>query len=172
MASGDFLFELRPQSATPPTASAATHNTVEGASTPAEMLPVIEFDAAADEYMDWYLTMPEHYAGTTGITCTLEIQMASATSSNVRAAIALRERATTDDWDTTVHTYVYNEATLAVPGTLGLSVKGNITFTDGADMDSVAAGDSFVLRFYRNQGHGDDAASGDALLERIYVTET
>ena len=171
MSSGDSLFELRAQSSSSPGASAASLDVVEGASTPAEELLVIACDAATDEYMDWHLTMPEHCDGG-GITCLVEIQMASAMSSNVRAAIALRERATTDDWDTTAHTYIFNEVTIAVPGTVGQSARGNITFTDGADMDNVGAGDPFTLRFYRNQGHGDDGAIGDALLERIYGKET
>jgi len=171
MASGDSLFELRPQSATPPGASAAQHDTVAGASTPAETLPVIAFDAGADEYMDWYLTMPEHYDGG-GITVKVEMQMASATSGGVRPEIALRERATTDDWDTTAHTYDFNGVTVTAPGTLGQSVIGTITFTDGADMDNVGAGDPFVLRLWRNYGHAGDDASGDALLERIYAIET
>lgn len=171
MASGDSLFELRPQSAAPPGASSAQHDTVAGASTPAETLPVVAFDAASDEYMDWYLTMPAHYSGA-GMTVKVEIQMASATSGGVRAEIALRERATTDDWDTTSHTYDFNGVTVTAPGTLGQSVIGTITFTDGADMDGVGAGDPFVLRLWRNQAHAEDTASGDALIERIYATET
>lgn len=171
MASGDTLFNFRAPHGTPPGSSAATIDWVPGTSSPPENMPVYDHDAAADEYMDFFGTMPQHYANG-GLTIDVEVSASTATSSNFRLAIAFRLRDTTDDWDTTAHTYVFNEVSAAVPGTVGLSVIGTITFTNGADMDSVVAGSQFVLRFYRNQGHGDDLAGGDMQLERIHGKET
>lgn len=172
MASGDFLFASRAPQGSSLGSSYATLDTVPGTSTPPENMSVYDFDAAVDEYMDFFLTMPSHYVGTTGITLKIEVSASVATSSNFRLAAALRLRATSDDWDTTPHTYVFNEVSVAVPGTVGNSVIGTITFTDGADMDSVIADSQFVLRIWRNRGHGDDLATGDMQLERFYCYET
>lgn len=171
MASGETVFKFRAPHGTPPGTLGASLDWVPGASTPAENMPVYDFDAAADTYMDFFDTMPENYGGG-GLTIDIEVSASVATSSNFRLAIAFRLRDTTDDWDTTAHTYVYNEVSVAVPGTVGLSVVGEITFTNGADMDSVIAGSQYVLRIYRNQGHGDDLATGDMQLERIHGKET
>ena len=39
-------------------------------------------------------------------------------------------------------------------------------------MDSVEAGDYVNIRIYRNQGHGDDLASGDMELHFVDIKET
>lgn len=171
MAKNDFLFDGRALQGVVPAANAADIILTQGASTPPEIMFVYAFSTSADEYVDFYFTMPTQYKGG-GVTLKIEVRAASATSSNFRLAAAFRRRATTDDWDTTAHTYVFNEVSVIVPGTVGFSVIGTITFTDGTDMDSVVAEDQFVLRLWRNYGHGDDAAAGDMYLERFYAYET
>jgi hypothetical protein len=57
-----------------------------------------------------------------------------------------------------------------VPGTTGLVDVVSIAFTDGADMDSVAAGELFRLKITRDAA-SDDAA-GDAELHAIEIRET
>lgn len=171
MASGDFLFSFEPPHGSAPATLAATLDIVPGTSTPVENMHVYDFDASTAEYMDFFGTLATHYSGG-GLTCTVEASASSATSSNFRIGLAFRLRDTTDDWDTTAHTYVFNEASYAVPGTVGLSVTGTIAFTAGADMDSVVAGSRFVLRVYRNVAHADDVATGDMQFERLYATET
>jgi len=47
-----------------------------------------------------------------------------------------------------------------------------IAFTNGAQMDSLAAGESFRLRIYRDANNGDDDMAGDAQLLRIEIQET
>lgn len=57
-----------------------------------------------------------------------------------------------------------------VPGTSGLVDIVNITFTDGADMDSVAVGELFRIKITRDAA-SDDAA-GDAELHAVEIKET
>ena len=57
-----------------------------------------------------------------------------------------------------------------VPGTSGLVDIVSVAFTDGADMDSVAVGESFRLKVTRD-AVSDDAA-GDAELYKVEVRET
>ena len=47
-----------------------------------------------------------------------------------------------------------------------------ITFTDGADMDSVVAGDPFRLQIIRDADNGSDTAAGDANLLYVEIKET
>ena len=60
--------------------------------------------------------------------------------------------------------------TTTVPGTTGLVDIVNITFTDGADMDSVAVGESFRLKIIRDATN--DSATGDAELVKVEIKET
>ena len=171
MAKNDFLFEGRAPYGSAPGTSRADLVVVPGASTPAENMMVYAFATDADEYVDFFLTMPNQYKGG-GVTLEIEVQAESATSSNFRLAAALRHRETGDTWDTDAHTYDFNQVSVAVPAVVSRSVIGTITFADGVDMDSVVAGSHFVLRLWRNYTHVDDVAGGDMYLERFYAYET
>ncbi|MFQ6027398.1 MAG: hypothetical protein ACE5Q6_07895, partial [Dehalococcoidia bacterium] len=57
-----------------------------------------------------------------------------------------------------------------VPGTSGFIDVVSIAFTDGADMDSVAAGEAFRLKVTRDAA--SDTASGDAELWAVEIRET
>ena len=76
MASGDTLFVLTPLNCSPPSANAATLDTISDASTPNMIIPVLDFDgSAANEHMDWFVTIPEHYSETTGFTFSFKYAM-------------------------------------------------------------------------------------------------
>lgn len=77
MASGEALFVLTPKNCSPPSANFATLDTVADASTPTLIIPVLDFDGTADEHMDWFLTIPSNYAGTTGFTFSYKYSMSS-----------------------------------------------------------------------------------------------
>lgn len=68
MASGDTLFVLTPIGSIPPSANFATLDTISDGSTPNLIIPVLDFDGATDEHMDWIREIPSQYAGTTGFT--------------------------------------------------------------------------------------------------------
>ena len=172
MASGDTLLILNPLHSSPPATIAAQLDIIEGASSPAENIPCIDFDAGASEYMDFpNLIMPKSY-GDGGLTVDLIYSMASAIANQVRWEAALRAIEDDSDDQDVSHTYDYNGVSDTVPSAVGRISKATITFTDGADMDNVDAGDFFHLRVYRDHDHADDTATGDAQLQAIHIKET
>lgn len=157
----------------PPQATAATADAITGASTPAETFPVWDFDADAIEYLDFMGVMGEAYDGG-GLTVELGYSMSSATADQVIWSAAIRRIVSDDeDLDTTAHTYDYNDAVAnTVPSAVGEVKYVPITFTNGADMDSLAKGERFVLRIRRVATGGDDDATGDAELHGVTGRET
>ncbi len=57
-----------------------------------------------------------------------------------------------------------------VPSTAGNVDIVNVTFTDGADMDSVAVGEGFRMKVTRDAA--SDTAAGDAELRFVEIKET
>lgn len=173
MASGDSLLILTPNSATLPNTAFATPNLITGASTPAELIPVLDFDDTTQEYADFYCVMPEHYDGG-GITMTVVFSADEIATDVVEWQAAFRRVADdAEDLDTTTHTYAYNAVVATAPSVVGEVAYDDITFTDGADMDSVVAGDYFILRVTRDPtpSTGTDV-TGDASLHAIHIKET
>jgi hypothetical protein len=171
MASGDTLLVLTPQSATAPGSNAAQFDTITGAdATAAENVPCIDFDAAADEYMDWYCVCPQHY-GSSGFTVTIVWAALSDTSNACQFEAAFRAiEDDAEDLDTTDHAYDFNAVAAPPAGTAGEVSYDNITFTDGADSDNVDAGDMFIFRLMRDVS--DDSMTGDASVTAIHIKET
>jgi hypothetical protein len=144
---------------------------IAGTSSPAETFPVLAFDTTTVEYADFHITLPAAYSGG-GLTLTL-LYSAGTTTGGVAFEAAFRRLDTAEDIDTTVFTYDYNTATDAtLPTTIGFTKTLNITFTNGADMDSLAAGESAVLRIRRATGNATDTASTDVYLHRVRINET
>jgi len=166
---------LTPQSGMPPATLFATFDTIPGGSTPAEAVSVLDFDPDASEYMDFKFALPAGYADG-GLTVTFIFSMTSdhdeGTPHKVRweAGIA---RIADDVLDmNSDQAYAYNGVSAIVPSVVGEVSYDDITFTDGADMDSLAAGEMAILRVYRDHDHADDNATGDAELQMITIKET
>ncbi len=70
------------------------------------------------------------------------------------------------------HTYAFNTVNGTTSGTLKDLNDDDITFTSGADMDSLAAGDLFIFRVERLATSGSDTMSGDAMLLAVVGKET
>jgi hypothetical protein len=164
MASGDTLLALSALAAEMPSASYATFAKRGGR-------PCWQFDAAADESLNFTGVMPRNYAGG-GITVTLVWAAASATSGTCRWSVAI-ERCTSQDLDSggaaTAQT-----AGGAANGTSGIPTYTDIAFTNGAQMDSVVAGDMFRITVMRDADgtSGTDDMTGDAELYAIEIRET
>lgn len=172
MASGDTLLTLDAQSSTPPATAYATLDVRAGGSTPAESFVCLDFDDATDEHADWVnLTLPRNYGGG-GLTVTLKWRSPSATTGDCVWNAAIRRIADDAEDVDSAHTYDYNAATGTTASAAGEEQYTDITFTDGADMDSLAVGESFVLRIRRDADNGSDTLSGDAELCGIEVRET
>jgi len=158
-----------------PATSFATLDTIAGGSTPAEAIPVLDFDADASEYMDFKIALPAGYASG-GLTVTIIYSMTSdhdeGTPHKVRWEVAFA-RVADDALDLNGdQAYDYNGVSDIVPSVVGEVSYATITFTDGADMDSLAAGEMAILRIYRDHDHADDNATGDAELQMIQIKET
>ncbi len=175
MASGESLLTLTPNMGVAPATNGAQIDIHPGASTPAENFPCWDFDAASSEYLDFpNLVMPKEYDGG-GLTIIVYFATPGevTVTDEVRWEIALRLIDDAVDPLSTSHTYVYNGVSADPPSVANeVAYEAGITFTDGADMDSVVAEKLFSLRIYRDHDHGDDTATGDAELFAILIKET
>lgn len=164
MASGDTLCVFTALSNMPPAASFATLDT-------RNAHPVLDFDAAADENAIFGAILPRAYGGG-GLTVTIVWSATSATSGNViwNAAIERLDTATDTDADSFATAQAASAA--ATSGTSGNLTYTTITFTSGAQMDSLAAGEAFRLKVTRDADNGSDTMTGDAELHRVEVKET
>ena len=175
MASGDSLLILTPNMAVPPATTYAQLDVHAGASTPAEAIPCIDFDAAASEYMDFpNLFMPENYSDATGITLIIVFAAPGEVTATdeVRWEVALRLIGDDIDPLSTSHTYVYTGVSADPPSVANEVAYETLALTKGAQMDTVIAGSYFNLRIYRDHDHADDTAAGDAELFAIHIKET
>ena len=171
MASQDLLASARAKAFSLPASSFAQFDTRAGGSTPNEVIEVVAYDAGSDEFADVLLRLPEHYDGG-GITLTIGWMAASATSGDVVWGGAVR--ALPDDAEDvdSAHSYDFNEATGTAASASGEVQYTDITFTNGADMDSWAVGEWAIFRIRRNADDAADTMTGDAQLLGISIKET
>ena len=166
MATGDTLVVFSPQNNEPPASAFATFDT-------RNAIAVLDFDDTADESSEFAGVMPRHYVGG-GITIKVGYMMTSATSGTVSLDLSLKSISDdVDDLDTKAFATA-NNANPTVASASGEVDYVEITFTDGADMDSVEAGEAFRLKFVRdaNGTTSTDNATGDLELVSIEIRET
>lgn len=164
MASADTLAIFKAQDSEPPAASFATLDT-------RNSVPVLDFDASADESTVFGGALPTTYDGG-GLTCTIVWMCTSATSGTCSWEIAI-EAHPDDTFDIDADGFAAaNTADGVAASATGEQQYTNITFTAGADMDDLAAGESFRLKVTRNQDSGTDDIASDVELLRVIVKET
>lgn len=150
--------KFTPFDACPPTTNFATIDTRNN-------IPVLEFDGGStDESTTFVGVMPEAASLASGLIVKITWMADTATSGNVRWGVQF-ERMTTDldadSFDTAV------EANSAANGTSGIPSTVEITITT---IDSIAAGDAFRLKVYREASDTtNDTMSGDAQLITVEV---
>lgn len=163
MASGNSLLVFTPQANQPPASNYATLDTRNNHL-------VLDFDDTTNESAVFSGVMPRHYAGS-GLTVYIHYAMTSATSGDIDWDAAFeRIGDQQQDIDSDGFAAVNSVDNTTVPGTSGLVDIVNITFTDGADMDSIAVGESFRMKLTRDAA--SDTAIGDAELVAIEIKET
>lgn len=145
----------------PPATLAPALDVRPGGSTPAEQVKLYDFDDTTIEYLDLLCRMSDSYTGN-GLTFDFGWSATSATSGDVEWEAAIRRIADDAEDIDGAHTYLFNAVTSTAPSASGEISNDVITFTNGADMDSVAAGENFILRMRRNAA-ADDLV-GDAEL--------
>lgn len=162
MASGNTLLILGPLGNEPPASNYATLDTRNGH-------PVLDFDPTTQETAIWSAIMPRNYSGG-GIT--VYVHWTSDSTTNTVGWDVSLERNTDggDDIDSDSFATAQTVTAATVPGTSGVPKVTNVAITNGANMDSVAAGDAFRLRVRRDVA--GDSSAGDAQLLMVEVKET
>lgn len=158
MASGQ-IFGLVP---CPPGTLAAPIDWLVGAATPAENAPIAVFADSASAYVDFYGTLQGYGGG--GLTLKLYWSSLATSNNCVWQAAIRRVQDDAEDFNTTAHSYDFNTVTAAAPSAVGEISYDSITFTDGADMDSLANGEAFVIRVLRDPANGSDTLANTAQL--------
>lgn len=163
MASGDTLAVFTPQMNEPPSSNYATLDT-------RNLHPVLDFDDTTDESAVFSHVMPRAYSGS-GVTIYIHYAMSTATDSTVDWD-ACFERIGDQQLDIDADSFaaVNSVDDTVVPATSGNVDVVSIAFTNGADMDSVAAGEGFRLKITRDATN--DTATGDAELRFVEIKET
>lgn len=163
MASGNTLLVFQPHDNEPPASNYATIDQRNGHL-------VLDFDASTNESAVFGGVMPQHYGGG-GVTVYLHYAMSSATSGDVDWDVAFeRVGDQQQDIDSDSFSAVNSVDNTTVPATSGNVDVVSVAFTDGADMDSVAAGEYFRIKVTRDAA--SDTAAGDAELVAVEIRES
>jgi hypothetical protein len=163
MASGDTLLIFTPLSNQPPAANFATPDT-------RNSHPVLDFDASTNESAVFSSVMPQHYSSG-GVDVLLHYAMSSATSGDVDIDVSF-ERIGDQQQDIDADSFATAQSVdnTTVPSTSGLVDVVTVSFTNGAQMDSVAAGEAFRLQVTRDAT--SDTAAGDLELLMVEIRES
>jgi len=166
MASGDTLCVFTALNNEPPAANFATLDT-------RNAIPVLDFDDSTNETAEFGSFMPRNYDGG-GLTVTLG-WMATDTTVTPHNCIwdAAFKSVTNDEDDLDSKAYAaVNSVTDQEASASGEVSYCTITFTDGADMDSVAKGEYFRFKVTRDAANGSDNLTDDAELVFVEIKET
>lgn len=163
MTSGDTLLEFLPYNNEPPTGTYATLDL-------RNQHPTLDFDDSTNEYAVFSGVMPRNY-GAGGITTYIHYAMATAVTGTVDWD-AQFERIGDQQQDIDIDGFaaVQSADNTDIPGVSGYVDIVSIAFANGAEMDSVAVGESFRVRISRDAVNDD--ASGDAELLAIELKES
>jgi hypothetical protein len=146
-----------PRNNQPPSTAFATLDT-------RNSIAILDFDAATDESAVFTGVIPEGATLTSGLIVSLTWMASSATSGNCRWGVQWEKTGTdldSDSFDTAT------EATGTANGTSGIETVTSITATA---IDSLAAGDRFRLKVFRNADDAtNDTMTGDAELVAVEV---
>lgn len=134
----------------------------------------IDFDGTTDEEANFAGVLPLNYNGG-GLTCDIYVAFpAGTTSGSVRFQVAI-ERIDLSSLDIDSDSFAsFRDAGGTAPGTAGQVIKVSIAFTDGAQIDSLAAGEAFRLKVRRDAdgSSGTDDIAADAQVIRVVLRET
>ncbi len=135
---------------------------------------VLDFDATVNELAMFSGFMPRNYSGSSGITVTVGAMSSTATTGDMSWALFLMSITdNVDDMD--VKNFADPQVNQAVDAaaTLGAVRYFTITHTDGAQMDSIAAGEFFRVLLMRDAQDGaNDDMAGDAEFVGLEIKET
>lgn len=163
MASGDSLAIFNPYQNEPPSSNYATFDV-------RNQHPCLDFPDDANVAAVFSGVMPQNYDGG-GVTVYIHYAMSSATSDTVDWDVAFELLGDQDqDLDSDGFAAVNSVDDTTVPATSGYIDVVSVAFTNGADMDSITAGDKYRIKITRDASSDD--ASGDAELYAVEIRET
>ena len=162
MAAGDTVGIFYPENNNPPASAAAIPDT-------RNAHPVLDFNADADRSAVFPGLMPRNYAGG-GVQVILHWMATTATTGDVKWDVQW-EQSTGQDIDSDGFAAAQT-ATATTHGTSGIATETTIAFTNGAQMDSVVAGNAYRLKVTRDADAAGDTMLNDAELFRVEVRET
>jgi len=171
MSTTDTLFILNPLGGTPPATLFATLDTITETSTPNASIVVLDFDGSTDEHMDWWVTVPSHYAGG-GFTFSYKYAMDGTDGSAVEMEFRVMKLQDSDDLSSDLLIDGQTEATRA-DTPIATADDLNITLTvdlSHANADSPAVGDRIIIRATRDISPATN--TDDLQLVDILVLET
>lgn len=165
MASGNTLAIFTPGHHEPPASNYATLDT-------RNSIFVLDYDPTTEETACFRGVLPSNYAGG-GLTLDVYWMATSATTGAVVWGGSIeREVEGGTDLDADSFATEQNSSASNANGTSGILSKATITFTSGANMDSLAAGEPFRLKIARKVADGGDTMTGDAELHSLHLKET
>jgi hypothetical protein len=163
MATGNTLLQFGPLYNEPPTSNYATFDL-------RNSHPVLDFDDTTQETAIFTAILPRHYSGG-GITVYIHWAATSATSGTGGWDVSFeRIGDAQQDIDSDGFASAQTVTAATVPGTSGHVKITNVAVTDGANMDSIAVGETFRLRIRRDVAN--DTAVGDLELVFVELKET
>lgn len=166
MASGETLAIFTPYMNEPPSSVPATPDL-------RNVHPVLDFDGSADEEAVFTSILPRNYAGG-GLTVVLHVMFTSATSGNAFWQAGI-ERIDDGTLDTDADSFAAFQGAAGNPNaTSGVMTAVTITFTAGAQMDSLVAGEEFRLKIRRDAdgSAGTDDVTTDGELVGVEIKES
>ena len=136
-------------------------------------IPLLDFDDTANEVAIFFVpTMPRSYAGG-GVTVSIWVLTTTATGDMSFKGFFKSVTDDVDNLDTKTFAAPQENTTIDAPSASGEAKLFTIPFTDGAQMDSVAAGEPFFFMLMRDAQDGtNDDMSGDAEFLAGEIKET
>lgn len=163
MASGNSIAVFAPLANEPPATNYATFDS-------RNSHPCLDFDDTTQEAAVFTGVLPRHYASG-GITVYVHWAATSATTGTVGWDVSIeRVGDGQQDIDSDGFATAQTVTAATVSATSGNVKITNVAITDGANMDSLAVGESYRLRIRRDVAN--DTAVGDAELIAVEIKET
>lgn len=129
---------------------------------------VLDFDGGTNEDAVFRGVMPQRYTQS-GVEVRVRVSMSSATTGDVDIDVAF-ELQTGQSVASDGFAAVQSTDNTTVPGTANTEFEVTVTFTDGAQMDSVDVGDLFRVKVTRDAA--SDTAAGDMQLHAVEIRES
>lgn len=132
---------------------------------------VLDYDASSKEEACFLGTLPSNYAGG-ALTLSVRTMATSSTANTFVLGGAIERRHVAgDDFDADSFASEQQSGGVAPSTTSGIKVAATISFSSGANMDSMVAGDDFRLKLARLVADSSDTMAGDLEVETLYLTE-